>query len=205
MPGPKLAVVAPNGNEVFEPTIVTRTFALWAPLLGARVKLGGPVSVRDSELMNVNPAPDAVTVYTPAALEGAKKLMDRPTPVPVTALATVMGAPPPCGASITDTDGAGRPTVKPLAVMLIGVFGLAVLGSMLTRVIFCAYRGVNPNAMSRNVRSTTERPLRIAGKELRWMVGNVLLGSGQSEISCKKYCRIIAFPYYGLQGISYGG
>ena len=60
-----------------------------------------------SELMNVNPTADAVTLYTPPALEGAKKLMDRPTPVPVTALATVMGAPTPCGASITDIDGAG--------------------------------------------------------------------------------------------------
>ena len=154
--------------------------------------------------MNVNPAPDAVTVYTPPGLEGAKKLMDRPIPVPVTALATVMGDPPTWGVSITDTDGAGTPAVKPLAVMLIGVFGLAVLGSMFISVIFCAYTGVNPSAASRNVRKTTPRSLRIAGKDLRWMVGNVLRVSGQSGIDCKKYCRIIAFPYYSLQGISYG-
>jgi hypothetical protein len=148
--------------------------------------------------MNVNPAAEAVTVYTPPALEGAKKLMDRPTPVPVTALATVMGAPPPCGASITDTDGAGTPAVKPLAVMLIGVFGLAVLGSMLTRVIFCAYKGVNPRAASRNVRKTTARSLRIAGKERRWMVGNVLPGLGQSEIGCKKLLRDYSLPLLQL-------
>jgi len=156
------------------------------------------VSVSVSELMNVNPTADAVTVYTPPALEGAKKLMDRPTPVPVTALATVMGVPPPCGASITDIDGAGTPTLKPLAVMLIGVFGLAVLGSIFIRVIFCAYTGVNPNAMSRNVRKTTARPLRIAGKELRWMVGNVLLGSGHSEIRRKKILPDYSLSLLGL-------
>jgi hypothetical protein len=182
MPAPKFAVVAPGGNNVFDPTIVTKTLALWAPLLGAIVKLGGPVSVMVSELTKVNPAPDAVTVYTPPALEGAKKFIDRPTPVPVTTLATVMGDPPPCGVNITDTDGAEAPAAKPLAVVLTGVFGLAVLGSMLTRVMFCAYKGVKPRVASRNVRKTTPRFLRIAGKKQRWIGSKVLPGLRLLEI-----------------------
>jgi hypothetical protein len=203
MPGPKFAVVDPAGNVVLEGTIVTRRFTLCAPLAGVSVKLGGPVSVMASELVNVNPAPEAVTVYTPPGLDGAKKLIDRPTLVPVTTLATVMGDPPPWGVSVTDTEGAETPAVKPLAVMLIGAFGLAVLGSILMRVIFCAYKGVKPRAVSSKVTNITPRFPRITGRKQGRVVSKILPGLRLSEISYAKYCRIIAFPYYSLQGISY--
>jgi hypothetical protein len=111
-------------------------------------------------------------------------LIERPIPFPVTTLGVLIAAPPPWGVNVTVVVGEGVPAVKPPAVTLTGVFGLAVAGSIATSVILCAYKGVISSAATRRIRNAIARHLQIAEKRIRWVVGKGLPISRPRDIGC---------------------
>ena len=182
IPAPKFAVVPAGGKLVFVAKIVIWTAAPCAPEGGVKVKLGVPVSVIGSELLDVSPVPEIVRLYTPLP-PGATKLIERPTPPPVITPLTLMGAPPPWGERVTVAVGAGPPTAKPVAVTLTGVPGLADEGSTFIRVMFCAYMGMPPKEAKTRTSGAYAGIRWFASIDIRCFLNKVLPVSAASKMN----------------------